>query len=410
MNIPVAGVLKQRNFILYFLSETITMFGSGMLFIGINWYVRQASGSNAAVGLVMSLSILSSLLIFPLSGTAADRFPRRSALLVLNLCRALVFASFLLPAALGRLDFHLIYLLVVLNGVGSAFHTPIAHSFLQEILDRENLVAGNALIEMSLQAGLFVSAGFTGIVLQLAGMPLVLAVGTGTYLIGALLLLGIGYTPLEVRDAVEGFFVQFGRGLRYLLSRPRLLLLGVVMQAPFLVVIVSNVVLPGYIQNRLQAGAVTFGLADGTYGLAAFCASLLLSLFAGKLPRFALLAALFAAAILALGGLYLNRFLVGLYLGLFLFGLANTPLKILVTSTLMELVEKQQFGRAMAFWNGVSALLQVTLSFALGSLLDVVPENNGYLVLAAVAACGLAGLAALFPRRPARRPASARSA
>ena len=114
----------------------------------------------------------------------------------------------------------------------------------------------------------------------------------------------------------------------------------------------------------------------------------------------------------ALGGLYLNRLAALAYLGLFLFGLGNTPLKILLTSTLMEIVDKEQFGRAMALWSGLSSLLQVGLSFALGAMLDRVRENNGYLVLAAVTAIGLAG--ALAPAAagapgvgPGRRPASA---
>ena len=60
---------------------------------------------------------------------------------------------------------------------------------------------------------------------------------------------------------------------------------------------------------------------------------------------------------------------------MFLFGLGNTPLKILLTSTLMEIVDKEQFGRAMALWTGISSLLQVGLSFALGAALDRVQRE-----------------------------------
>jgi predicted MFS family arabinose efflux permease len=165
------------------------------------------------------------------------------------------------------------------------------------------------------------------------------------------------------------------------------------------VVIVSNVILPGYVENVLGAGAVAFGLADGSYGLAAFCSSLLLSLFAARLPRFPLLVALYCLVLAALGGLYLNRLAALAYLGMFLFGLGNTPLKILLTSTLMEIVDKEQFGRAMALWSGISSLLQVALAFALGAMLDRVSENHGYLALAAVTAVGLVAATVLLPRR-----------
>ena len=369
-----------------------------MLFIGINWYVREVSGTNAAVGVVLSLSIASSFLLFPLAGTVADRFPRRSTLQAMTLARAGLYLLFLLLALLGRLEVPLIYLLVVLNGLGWAFHTPVSRGFLQEILERDEMVAGNSWVEMSWQAGAFLSAGFTGIVLKFLGIRAVLAIAIGGYLLAGLLLARIRYVPLAISDSGEPFFTQFSRGLDYLRTRPRLLWLGLLMQVPFVVVIVSNVILPGYVENVLGAGAVAFGLADMSYGLAAFCSSLLLSLFAARLPRFPLLVGLFGLVLAALGGLYFNRLAALAYLGMFLFGLGNTPLKILVTSTLMEIVDREQFGRAMALWAGVSSLLQVGLSFALGAALDQVSENHGYLMLAAVMAAGLAGLAVLLPR------------
>jgi MFS family permease len=401
----VASLWSKRSFLLYFLAEAVAIFGSSMLFIGINWYVREISGSNAAVATVLSLAIASSFLLFPLAGTVADRFPRRSTLLAMCLGRAGLYLVFLLLGVLGRLEVWTIYLLVVLNGLGWAFHTPVSRGFLQEILARDELVRGNSWVEMSFQAGAFLSAGFTGIVLKFLGIEAVLAVAIGTYLAASLLLARIRYTPLEVADAAEPFFTQFSRGLGYLRARPRLLWLGLAMQVPFVVVIVSNVILPGYVENVLGAGAVAFGLADGSYGLAAFCASLLLSQFAARLPRFPLLVGLYCLVLAALCGLYLNR-LAGLaYLGMFLFGMGNTPLKILLTSTLMELADKEQFGRAMALWSGISSLLQVGLSFALGALLDRVSENHGYLALAVVTAGGLVALTALLPRLSLRRSA-----
>ncbi len=400
---------KNRSFLLYFLAESIATFGSSMLFIGINWWVRETSGTNTAVGMVLSLSIASGFLLFPLAGTVADRFPRRTTLLALCLARAGLYLLFLLLALLGRLEVRLIYLLVVINGMGWAFHTPVSRGFLQEIVPRNELVHGNSWVEMSFQAGAFLSAGFTGIVLKLLGIQALLAIAIGTYLAASLLMAGIRYTPLAMPDSVEPFFRQFSRGLDYLRARPRLLWLGLAMQVPFVVVIVSNVILPGYVENVLGSGAVAFGLADGSYGLAAFCSSLMLSLFAHRLPRFPLLVALYSLVLVTLGGLYLNRLAALAYAGMFLFGLGNTPLKILLTSTLMEIVDKEQFGRTMALWSGISSLLQVALSFALGAMLDRVSENHGYLALAAVMAGGLVAVAVLLPRRH-RQPAPSNGA
>jgi hypothetical protein len=59
-------------------------------------------------------------------------------------------------------------------------------------------------------------------------------------------------------------------------------------------------------------------------------------------------------------------------------------------------------GRAMAFWSGVSSVLQVALSFGLGFLLDAVAESNGYMALGVVGAAGFVALLALLPRTSIR--------
>ena len=95
----------------------------------------------------------------------------------------------------------------------------------------------------------------------MVGIRAVLGIAAGAYLVGSLLLLGIRYSPLEMRDARRSFHRQFALGLSYLTERPRLLRLGIVIQVPFVVVMTSNVILPGYVENRLQGGAVVFGRA-----------------------------------------------------------------------------------------------------------------------------------------------------
>jgi hypothetical protein len=144
--------------------------------------------------------------------------------------------------------------------------------------------------------------------------------------LAVLLLAGIRYTPLEVRDSEEPFFSQFSRGLGRLGARPRLLWLGLLMQVPFVVVIAALPVLPGAAGTERAVPQ-----PPGRAGL---------------------------------------RWNVPLRP-------EQHPLKILLTSTLMEIVDKEQFGRAMALWTGISSLMQVGLSFALGAALDRVSENHG---------------------------------
>jgi hypothetical protein len=48
----------------------------------------------------------------------------------------------------------------------------------------------------------------------------------------------------------------------------------------------------------------------------------------------------------------------------------------------MEFTDKEQFGRAMSVWLSLSTIMQIIFSFIIGNVMDKLPANFGYLVLA----------------------------
>ena len=78
---------KQRGFRFFFLAMFVSLFGSGMNFIGVSWYIMSATHSTVAVSWQVIVVTLPGLVVPFLGGVLIDRFDRRYLGVLLDLAR-----------------------------------------------------------------------------------------------------------------------------------------------------------------------------------------------------------------------------------------------------------------------------------------------------------------------------------
>jgi MFS family permease len=391
------NILHNKNFTYYFLADIVSGIGSGISFIGFNWFILDVTDSSTNVGLFMALSLFSGLLFFPFAGTIADRFSRRKVLILLNFLLGGLITALSILVYLDILVFEIVYLIAVVNGVGFAIFIPASRGLIQELVHKDDLIQGNSLIEISLQISTFLAAGLTGIIYKYYGFSIIILIDGITFFLAAFFLTQIRYNSIEIEDKEDSFSTQFFNGIKYLNKNRLIMGFGIFILIPFAVTISSNVILPAYISKYLKAGSIEFGFAEMCYGFGAFLAGFFISrLITRDSIRFTIVF-FYLFSITALSYLYLNHFIVGLYVAYFSFGLANTSLKIVLNTLLMEVVPKKQFGRAMAFFMAISSIIQMVCTFGIGGLIDQIPSNYGYLILAILMVTGLIAITALLP-------------
>src|ERR1700687_3480461 len=78
---------SQRGFRFFFAAMFVSLFGSGMNFIGVSWYIMSATHSTMAVSLQVIVVTLPGLLVPFLGGVLIDRFDRRYLGVVLDFAR-----------------------------------------------------------------------------------------------------------------------------------------------------------------------------------------------------------------------------------------------------------------------------------------------------------------------------------
>ena len=84
------SILRVRPLRLVFTANVISMMGSGMNSAAVMWFVLQATHSEVALGMLVVLQTIPSMLMLPFSGVIIDREDRRHLVMLLDAARALI--------------------------------------------------------------------------------------------------------------------------------------------------------------------------------------------------------------------------------------------------------------------------------------------------------------------------------
>jgi MFS family permease len=227
---------SNRNFRQLWLGQVVSQLGdwfNTMALYALLQGLTEESGR--AIGLVLVARFLPSFIVGPLSGVVADRFSRRTIMIVSDILRAIVVLGFLLV----RRPEHvwLVYALAILQLVFSTFFEPAKTAVIPSIVAGRELLAANAVASATWSVMLTLGAAFGGLVTGWLGTDAAFILDSVTYLVSALLVASVRFprrparvkTKLTVGKAIG--LTDTIEGVRYVRERPRVLALLMVKPA-----------------------------------------------------------------------------------------------------------------------------------------------------------------------------------
>src|SRR5438034_9146288 len=130
--------------------------------IAVYTIALKLTGSSRSVALIMVARFLPCVIMGPLSGVIADRFSRRSIMIIADLLRAVVVLGFLLVRRPDQM--WLVYVLTVLQLAFSAFFEPAKTAAIPSIVSERELLSANAISSVTWSAMLTLGAALGGFV------------------------------------------------------------------------------------------------------------------------------------------------------------------------------------------------------------------------------------------------------
>lgn len=377
----------------FFAVNALAAVGMNIGVVGVNWFIIDVLRQNAALGLYGAVSLLSAFLALVWGGGLTDKYNKIS---VMKYCCAGQAALFFATAALYAVHTPaqwIIGALALVNMPLMMVFSTVSRGAVAAVWEKERLSRGNAVIEITLQIGAMCAALLTGVLYHPAGFGVLVFVG-GILTLSAALVLAFSRVDFSYTLAArEPYWQSLRGGFAYLKSHSNVFLWGAAAFAPTVVISVSNTVIPGYVEQTLGKGALVYGVGDMCFAVGAMAAGCCAARWVGGRAQ----ALLFAGALAALGvlGVSKNAYL---FCGMILAaGAALAGLRIVLNTAFMKQADPAYLGRSLSLLMALSVAVQAALSYGVGLLMDACGAPSGYIVLAAVAACGAA--CAYFARR-----------
>jgi MFS family permease len=183
--------------------------------VALSWVVVELD--RRALGWVVALQFLPSLVLGPWFGAVADRHDRRRLLMLAESGLGLVALAYALASAADVLTMPLIYLLATLWGVINALDTPARRALLPMLVTADRAASASALAGTVLLIGMTAGSALGGALVVTAGATAAFAVNAASFLADVALLATIrpAASPL-VRRAPR----QVREGLAYVWHTP----------------------------------------------------------------------------------------------------------------------------------------------------------------------------------------------
>src|SRR5438067_7917412 len=163
-----------REFRLVWSAQAVSLAGDAAFVTALGWrtFTLAGSGKLGIVLVCQSLAMLTTVLI---GGALADRFPRRTLMIVSDLARLAAVGALAGIDASGGLDFALLLVLATLMGLGDGFFYPAFGGIVPLLVEPSAVPSANAMIGVARWSSVLIGPSLAAVVYGGAGSPTVFA-------------------------------------------------------------------------------------------------------------------------------------------------------------------------------------------------------------------------------------------
>jgi MFS family permease len=261
------GPLRERQFRRYFIGQTTSYLGDGLLPVAISFAVLELTGSATDLGLVLATRMVPVVLFLLVGGVWADRLPRQLVMVASDVARggAQAVLAVLLLTDTAEL-WHLLVLQAV-YGIGEAFWRPAATALLPSVVSAPRLQQANALMAVSVNAAYTIGPAVAGLLVASAGAGLAIAVDAASFAVSTVALLLLRVPALERPEERTKFVADLREGWREFTSRTWLWVVVAFFALFLLAVTAPLMVLGPVVADRELGGADDWGFIAAAIGV-----------------------------------------------------------------------------------------------------------------------------------------------
>lgn len=374
---------RNANFRNLWLGSVVSQFGDWFNVLAAAELISRLTDSGIALSYLFLARFLPLFLFSPFAGILADRFNRKTIMVISDVLRGVTVLGFLLVRRPE--DIWLFYLLTITQFTLSALFQPARSAVLPGIVERNQIVAANALDSLTWSTMLALGALVGGLVAAVFGAETAFVADAITFLVSAYFIARIVLPPRAQEIQIPGARRRFAflDGFRYLLNEPFILGVALAKAGGSLVwgainvleITYANDLFPLPSTGRLaisDGGTATLGLIYVASGIGTGLGPIFMRRWLGDAPR-RLMLGISLGFLLLTGGLWWISQVAALpplLVATVIRTLGTGTLWVFSAALLQTIVPDQYRGRVFSFEFAALTLTQSISTLAAGLLID----------------------------------------
>lgn len=215
------NTLWNKDYLLMLQGGAVSSLGDILYSVAIGYWVYEQTGSSALMGILSSISMFMTMFLMPFSGTIIDKCNRKAVIVGMDALRGLLMLSVGALAGNGNLSVFTVLAAAFLSSACTTFFTPAVSTLMIDLIPPDDMVRGQALQSGVNTALNLVGKAFSGALVVLWGVPVIIFAYGISYLLSAFTELFITI-PRQQSEAApaRNVLTDFRQSLKTLWANP----------------------------------------------------------------------------------------------------------------------------------------------------------------------------------------------
>ncbi len=361
------AALRHREFRLLWAGQVATAMARWMDQVASGWLMYELTNSPVQLGLVQGVQAFPLLVLSPLAGSVADRYPRKQQVMVAQVLAGVMYAMLAALIMTSHIQPWHVYATAFMMAIVQTFHQPARAAMVADAVPPHDLTNAIGLNSLVFNIARSTGPALAGVLIATRGTASCYAVQTGCYLLAAVWTLWLRPTPSAATSGRTAPGACFGQSIvegwtfswRNEAIRTGLL----ITMGASLFMMPFTTLLPMFARDLLGVGATGQGGLLTAMGLGAVGGAVLVASLGDRQPRGLLMlggVTMYGLSVVAFAASPSFRLSLGL---MTLVGLAHVSSYALVQTVIQTYSPSAFRGRTMAIFHMSEVV------FTLGSML-----------------------------------------
>ncbi|HZD59007.1 MAG TPA: MFS transporter, partial [Anaerolineae bacterium] len=267
---PLFAALYSREYRYLWSGALLSNIGTWIQTVALGWFVLQITNSEFALGLVNFAAGIPTFFLALAAGVIADRYERRSLLLVAQTILMLLAFTLGILITLNIASFLNIIAISLAAGIATSFSFPAWLALIPETVPQRDLMNAVALNSAQFNVARLIGPAIAGLVISLLGVAASFYVNALSFMAVIIALAVIKVPPIRERNTNESVWQNFTEGITFARNNSSIAILLILIGMLTIFGLSHTVLMPAFARDILKVGARGLGylLAASGFGAA----------------------------------------------------------------------------------------------------------------------------------------------